>query len=421
MNKRKILIHTIVFSPDAVSTAYLYNDIAVKFAESGYDVVVLTTTPHYNILPEKLKEQPLVRKWGGLYYQSNYKGIKVLHVPQKKFSSPLLRICGFFYWHVVSLALGLMQKKISVILSPSPPLTIGFINIIIAKLKGAKVIYNVQEIYPDFLINQRNLKSIFVIKILKTLEKFVYNRSDAVTTIDSVFYNTILPRFKKSEKLLVIPNFVDTTIYKPLSLEQINLDPASFPVNPGVLRLLYAGNIGHAQEWETLLCIAERLRDHPVEFFIIGEGVMKPYVEEQVKKRTLQKVYILGYQPRDLMPQILAYSHLNFIFMTEGMDGQGFPSKVYTIMACEKPLLIVSGKNTPITNFLEPLECAYIVHTRDFEDRCKELVDFIIGVLNSPERLKQMGTNGFAEIGKNYSKKTVVRKYVDLVNEIIQS
>ena len=59
---KKILIHSLIFSPDGVSTAYLYNDIALAFKKAGYDVTVLTTTPHFNVVEEQLKEQPI--KWG---------------------------------------------------------------------------------------------------------------------------------------------------------------------------------------------------------------------------------------------------------------------------------------------------------------------------------------------------------------------
>jgi hypothetical protein len=57
-SRKKILIHSLVFSPDGVSTAYLYNDIALGFKEAGYEVVVLTTTPHYNLIKSSLNKQP---------------------------------------------------------------------------------------------------------------------------------------------------------------------------------------------------------------------------------------------------------------------------------------------------------------------------------------------------------------------------
>ena len=59
INKKRLLIYSLVFSPDGVSTAYLYNDIALGFLENGYEVTVLTTTPHYNLVQESINRQPL--------------------------------------------------------------------------------------------------------------------------------------------------------------------------------------------------------------------------------------------------------------------------------------------------------------------------------------------------------------------------
>ena len=148
---KKILIHTLIFSPDGVSTAYLYNDIALRFQKEGYEVVVLSTTPHFNVVKEQLGKQPLKWKIPGIYKESNFHGIRVLHVPQKKFKSTVLRILGFVYWHIISFILGLCIRKVDVIVSPSPPLSIGMVNLILSWLKGCKVIYNVQEIYPDIV------------------------------------------------------------------------------------------------------------------------------------------------------------------------------------------------------------------------------------------------------------------------------
>jgi colanic acid biosynthesis glycosyl transferase WcaI len=418
VSNKKILIHSIVFSPDGVSTAYLYNDIATKFAENDYEVIVLTTTPHYNLIAEELAKQPLRSKYWGIYYESFFRNIRVIHIPQKKFKSPALRILGFIYWHLVSLILGLLQKNISLILSPSPPLTIGVINIIIAKIKGSKVIYNVQEIYPDFLINQKELKIKPIITFLKYLEKNVYNYSDAVVTIDAVFYNTIISRFKDPAKLHIIPNFVDTTIFKPIPPDQINLDLDLFPLS-STLKVMYAGNIGHAQDWESLLDIASRLVDYAIEFFVIGEGVMKQSLEDHIQSRHLNNIHLIPYQSRERMPQLIAYADLHFIFMTKEMESQGFPSKVYTVMACNKPLLIVSGRNTPINNFLTDLKCAFIVDSERFEEKCHDLIDFLKIAMNSPLTLQEMGSNGHAVIEKYYTKDVVTIKYVDLANKIL--
>lgn len=414
-DKNKILIHSIAFSPDGVSTAYLYNDIAKGFKERGYEVVVLTTTPHYNFVKQEVAKQPLVKMCFGLYYKSSFEGIKVLHVPQKKFKSTLLRILGFVFWHIMSLILGLSEKKVSAILSPSPPLTIGLINLIIGKIKGAKVVYNVQEIYPDFLIEQGGLKSPVIINLLKNLERFVYNKSHAVTTIDKVFYETIVGRFDDPSKLHIIPNFVDTQLYKPLRQVNLGLPDNLFRQNEHI-KLMYAGNIGHAQDWDPLLQLALRLKGQAFDFYIIGEGVMKSYVESKVEEYSLKNVFVLPYQPRDLMPKLLAFSDLQYIFMSKEMEGHGFPSKVYTIMACAKPLLVCSGEGTPIINFLHSTACAYLVTEVTLEEKVDKMVSFLTST--SREELYNMGQSGLQEVLINYSKQVVVKKYVDLIDNL---
>lgn len=415
--KKKILIHSIVFSPDGVSTAYLYNDIAKAFKEDGFEVVVLTTTPHYNLVESEMTKQPLKQRFFGLFYESNFEGIRVVHIPQKKFKSTLLRMLGFVFWHCMALILGLKERNISAILSPSPPLTIGLVNLFIGKLKKAKVIYNVQEIYPDFLIEQGGLKSKPIIKLLKSLERLVYNKSDAVTTIDEVFYNTIIDRFEDKSKLHIIPNFVDTNLYRPLDVSNITINGTLLFKDNSHLKLMYAGNVGHAQDWHPLIETAKRMKNDPIDFFIIGEGVMKKYVEEQKKEHFLENVHILPYQPREMMPQLLAFADLQYIFMSKEMEGHGFPSKVYTIMACGKPMLICSGDNTPIVNFLKDLNCAEIISTDDFSEKVDRIERFLKTTME--ESLNVLGSNGLKTIENHYTKEVVTKKYINLINSLI--
>lgn len=406
---KKVLIHSLIFSPDGVSTAYLYNDIALRFQKEGYEVVVLSTTPHFNVVEEQLAKQPLKWKIPGIYKESDFHGIKVMHVPQKKFKSTALRILGFVYWHIISFLLGLCIRNVSVIVSPSPPLSIGMLNLILGKLKGCKVIYNVQEIYPDIL----KKKTGPIIACLKKVERCIYNKSAAITTIDDVFYNTIVSRFEDPNKLHIIPNFVDTDLYNPTNVEP--LDENIFPKTDS-LKLLYAGNIGYAQDWEPLICLAEKTKGVSIEYFIIGEGVMKPVLEEKVRELELDNVHILPYQPRSLMPSILAYSDIQFIFMNPEMEMQGFPSKVYTIMACGRPLLVCSGKDTPIINFLQEHGCAKLITEKSLEKKVGEMADWLNSV--SKSELALLGRNGVEVIKRLYSKDVVTQKYVDLVEAL---
>ncbi len=419
---KRVLIHSLIFSPDGVSTAYLYNDIALRLQKRGYEVVVLTTTPHFNIVPEQVEKQPMRWKVWGFCKVSKFNGMTVLHVPQKKFKSTALRLFGFVYWHIVSFFIGLTIRHVDLILSPSPPLTLGFLNLGLAKLKGCKVVYNVQEIYPDIL----KLKGGITLKFLSWMEKKVYNGSDAVTTIDKVFHDTTVDRFEDKSKLHIIPNFVDTDLYRQVEFQVsgskvqdsniYTLDAKLFPQTDSI-KLLYAGNIGHAQSWEPLIELADKTRDLNVEYVVIGEGAKRGYVEEEIQKRGLEKLHLLPYQPRELMPAILSYSDASFIFMAPEMDGDGFPSKVYTIMACERPMLILSGENTPIVNFLKDKGCAKLITERNFDAKVNEMVNWLRGV--TKEELKEMGKKGLAEIQANYTKEIVTSMYADLVKELI--
>jgi colanic acid biosynthesis glycosyl transferase WcaI len=416
--KKKLFIHSIVFSPDGVSTAYLYNDIAIGFKKAGFDVVVLTTTPHYNLIESELIKQQLQKKIFGLFYKSRFHGIEIFHVPQKKFKSFGMRAIGFFYWHFLSFFIALFLKNISMIISPSPPLTIGFISWLIAKIKNAKVIYNVQEIYPDLLINQGSVKSQFLLSILKKLELFVYNHSNAVVTIDEVFYKTIVDRFKNKTKLHIIPNFVDTELFNTQISESISIDKSIFSDN-SELKLMYAGNIGHAQDWKPLVSIAKQLLGKPISFWVIGEGVVKCQLEIDIKENNLNNIHLLPYQPRDTMSAVNAFADLHFIFMNPELDGQGFPSKVYTIMACKKPLLVISSEGTPIVNFLKDKNCSYLVTSVDFNEKISIVIEILEKLLNDKSECYYKGEEGRSIIELNYSKDVVVGKYISLVNQLL--
>lgn len=406
----KILIHTLVFSPDGVSTAYLYNDIATAFQERGHEVVVVTTTPHFNALPEQLAAQPLRWKIPGLCKESRYKGITVYHVPQRKFRSTALRLLGFLYWHLVSFFLVLGVRGVDVILSPSPPLTVGQLNLWLGRLKRCKVVYNVQEIYPDILGRDSGL----AYRVLRRMERRVYAGSDAVTTIDPVFRDTIVGRFRDPARLHVIPNFVDTTLYRP-GTGHAGLDPALFPETPA-LRLLYAGNIGLMQDWETLLDLARALRDEAVEFFVVGEGARRDALAEVQRAERLDKLHLLPYQPRALMPQLLDYSDLHFIFMEPAVDGQGFPSKVYAVMACARPLLVCSGVGTPIVNLLAGMGCARLVTEPDRPEKVRQMAAWLRTVDRA--QLRQMGACGLDVVRQHYTRDVVAGQYVDLIESL---
>ena len=360
-----------------------------------------------------MMKQPLHRRFFGLYRTSSFQGIKVIHIPLKKYKSTILRIISFVYWHVSSFFVGLFSIKFDFVISPSPPLTIGLVSAAMARLKGAKAIYNVQEIYPDLLINQGNIKSKFIIGLLKRLEKLVYHSSSAVTTIDFVFYTRLLPRFSVGSKLRVIPNFVDTQLYRPFEVENSQA-LRGFPPKENKFIMMYAGNIGFYQDWEPVINAAKALENTPAEFWIIGEGVTKKDLEKKIDLNNLNNIKLFNYQPRQLMPILTNLADAHFIVANERIQDEGFPSKVYTIMACGKPIVAVTGEQSPLYKFLHDKGCAILLQTRDKQD-------FTIAIENliGDQRLvKELGSKGYKIIQKSYTKENVVAQYVDLLESL---
>ncbi|WP_312304225.1 glycosyltransferase family 4 protein [Chryseobacterium sp.] len=410
---KKVLIHSIVFAPDAVSTAYLYNDIAYNLKKNGFEVEVLSTMPHYNKVD--LNKTKFQKKFLGLYYTSDYKGIKVYHVPQKKYESVLLRGFIMIYWHLLSFFLGMKIKNVDVIISPSPPLTIALVSIALAKLKKAKFIYNVQEIYPDFFVNQGKMKSQFVLKILKKLERFVYKHSDSLITIDQNFKNTLVPRMENPEKIEIIANFVDTELYHPIDHPVVNSQ--LFPASEN-LKVMYAGNIGFAQDWDPLIEVAKQTKGMPITYFVIGDGACRSWLKSEIESHQLNNINLIDYQARESIPHVINYADLHFIFMNKKLEKDGLPSKVYTIMACKKPLLVISNKNTPLYDLLENTDAAFLIENSS-NNVNEELFTVLSEALNNKDRLKQMGEKGFEMVQKDYTKEKVTEKYYNHISNLI--
>ena len=435
---KRLLIHSLVFGPDGVSTAYLYNDIAAAFAAAGWEVKVVTTTPHFNppkaqsaereVLPEGRNTRGSVaggpsRRDGGVSPKGELpKGeasrsaeavgeIKVVRIPMRRFRHIWSRLLGFAWWHLASFFVILLGKRPDVILSPSPPPTVGLLNVWLGWLKRCKVVYNVQEIYPDILQNIHGLP----LKVMRRLERRIYDGSDAVITIDTVFRDTIAPRFKHPERLHIIPNFVDTELYKPLRCAQNDSGDDR-------IILLYAGNVGLAQDWDVLLELAEKTAELPVEYRVVGDGLRKDCLLEGIAARHLSNIAVLPYQPREKMPALLAESDADFIFMNPRMDRQGFPSKVYTIMACARPLIVSSGEDTPIVNFLKGQPYGRLFAAEGRADAIAAYLRELLegGVAKARATLRGMGASGRKLIEEQYSREKVTSRYVELLESLIK-
>jgi colanic acid biosynthesis glycosyl transferase WcaI len=213
-----VLVLTLVFPPDAVSTAQIVGEMAEDLHALGHRVSVITTTPHYNHDPDLLARQPLRPWWGRLVQRSTLGGAAVYHtaMPRKTASIPK-RLAAWMLFHALSLVVGVVAlRKVDVIVTPSPPLTMGLAAWLLGAWHRAPFLYLVNELYPDIAIALGAVKNGTVIGGLYALERFVYRRAALILPIAGRMQQRLLDKGVPTGKVALLPNFVDADALVPV-------------------------------------------------------------------------------------------------------------------------------------------------------------------------------------------------------------
>ena len=403
MSSKKLLIHALTFPPDQVSTAYLYGDIAQKFVSEGWEVEVFTTIPHYNYS----ENFSAVSKPGLFTRITEYHGIKVRHFYQSKSVPTFVRAALLFCFHFAFIIRALLGSKYNVVLTPSPPLTAGFLSGLAAKIRGSKAVYNIQEIYPDIILKTGASIPRSTWKLLRWIEKKTYEWSAKVVAIDPLFANVVHDRMPR-EKLVVIPNFVDVELYKPTPYKpngDLDFD--------GKFVVAYFGNLGAVQDWGALIEAMDLLIDQTeVMLLLVGGG--SEYDRLSTIASSRENITIMPYQPRERIPELISRSNLHVISMNEASDYDGLPSKVLTILASGKPVLAATSKDTPLAGLIAECRNGIRVNRGDALGMAEEIQAIYLG-----KRRNLSNKLGREFIIAKYSKEVVTNRYVALVSSLL--
>jgi colanic acid biosynthesis glycosyl transferase WcaI len=411
----KILIHSLVFTPDGVSNGYMYRDLAVELQRRGHQVTVLTTVPHYNVIIEELAKQPLTRRLGGLFATSSLGTVRVIHIPIfKKSPKRIVRIVSAIWFNLTSLVIGaLISGRQDVVFASSPPITSGLIGRLLGLLWNAPSVYIIQDIFPDGLIRQGKIRSKPLVAFLRKIESLVYNVNDAVVVIAHSFVPTIRSRLKKVGNLHLIENFVDTDLYRPLPRKndfsrKYGLDDC-FVVS-------YVGNIGNAQDFKPVIQAAKVLKELPIKFVIIGDGILRPNLEQQIFEHNLTNISVLGYLPRDETPWANASSDVCMVLLSPHVQGDGFPSKIFSIMACGRTAIITADEGSDLIRVVQESGCGRVVPVGDAD----AFVRAIRESFTERDELITEGLNGRDYVVRNYSKESISKHYDQLIHGLVK-
>jgi colanic acid biosynthesis glycosyl transferase WcaI len=410
-----ILLVSYFFAPDGLSTAVLMSELAQDLQAKGHRVTVLTTTPHYNDEPEAVGRQPLRPHWGRWVQESELDGIRVLHVyAAPKGSRVWSRALDYVRYHVLGTLLGLLSvERPDVLLAPSPPLTIGLQAWLIGAIRRAPYVYNVQEIYPDIAVKLGVLRNRSLVWAMERIEQFIYRRAARVSVISEWFRRALEAKRVPADKLGVIANFIDTDFVRPTERESV------FSKECGLedkFTVLYAGNIGLTQGFETTLETAQQLASvQEIQFLIVGGGARREWLAQQLEDHQVPNVTLLPYQPRSRVPEIYASADLCLVPMKAGTARDTFPSKVYTIMAAGRGVVASAEPETELAWVVEQAGCGWVIPPED----ASALSNAVQYANTHREELHERGARGRAYVVAHHSRAAIAQQYDELIREVV--
>ena len=401
-----------MFPPDGVSTATILGGLTRELAKDGFRFTVITTTPHYNRDPTAEQAQVLHPIFFGLVYRSDYFGATVFHVRVRTRGSRIFRrAIDYAFFHAVSLCIAVTRRDhYDVILAASPPLTIGIAAAMVSRIRRVPFVYNVQEIYPDIAVDLGLLRNPFLIRVAQWMERFAYRRARVLVTISERFRARIVAKGIALDKVEVIPNFANTDEIVPAQRQN------AFAARHGLTDkfvALYAGNIGLAQDFETILAASDGVPADVV-FLIVGGGARAAWLEDEVRKRNSPSLRMLPYQDSSDLRDLYALSSVGLVTLQKDADRGTFPSKVYTIMSSGRPCIVISGLGSDAAELVTSVGCGVSVAPGDAEGLTKAVMDLRA---NSSEA-NEMGKRGREFVVSTHSPRAVADAYASLLRRV---
>lgn len=410
-----VVLLSLVFRPDNVSTAHVMADLAADLTSFGHQVTVFTTTPHYNEDAAAEAAQPRRRFWGRLLQTSDYRGMRVYHAwMPRKGRNVLVRLLAWAWFHLVStFAALLLARRADAILAPSPPLTVGVSAWLLGVIRSVPFVYNVQEIYPDIAINLGALKNPAAIRAMLALERFVYRRACMVTVIAPRMRERLIEKGVPSAKVVVIPNFVDLGDLSPRPKD--NAFSREFGVHDKFV-VSYAGNLGPAQGLECFVDAAARLRDLPqVRLLLVGDGILAEPLRARAAALGLDNFAVIPCQPYSRVSDIYGASDLSVVAQARSTGSDAIPSKTYRIMACERPIVAATDAHSDLAQLVSAAGAGVVVTP----ESAAELASAVRSAVADPELWHARAVAGHRHVREHYARSIVSRCYDTVLRRAI--
>ena len=401
--KLRLIVLCPHFEPDMAPTGVVMTRIVHELAARGHELHVVTSLPWY-------RKHQVESGWAGALWRvekTNWGSIsRVQPFAGKTKSNLLRRAVGFvlfsYFVGLRALFTGRFWRRVDGVLAMSPPLTLGLIGWHTKLFRGGKLVFNIQDVFPDAAIETGAISNQRVIAAASWLERVSYQRSDSVVLLSDDLANNVQRKLEQKfhKRIKVIPNFVDTQAIVPMSRltnyrRELGIDES--------LVVMYAGNVGFSQSLELLLEAARVLPE--VMFVINGEGAARNSLE--AKASTLNNVKFGDYQDVSRLSEVLATGDLHVVPLRRGLGSVSVPSKTYSILAAGRPICAAIDLDTEVPRILAAAKAGVCVEP----DNQQAFVSAISAMTLDRKNLEEMGANGRKWVEGHASPQSVAQRY----------
>jgi colanic acid biosynthesis glycosyl transferase WcaI len=312
------------------------NDLAQELASRGHNVTVLTGVPNYpggSIFDDYVENPSLFSLYG------NIDVVRIPHAPRG--SNTLSLILNYISFSLLACLLGpwkLRGRKFDVVFTCQlSPVTIGLPGALMAWIKNAPMAMWVLDLWPDTLKAIGVIKSPSLLAYVGKLVQFIYLRCDLIFAQSKSFIPKIQLLAKHQTPVVYLPSWAEM-VFKG---EVVRSAP-EVPTKEGAFNLMFAGNIGEAQDFDCILSAAELLKDNSnIRLLIVGDGRMSGWVQDQIKHRGLQDSFLLlGRFPVDRMPEFFAHADAMLVTLADQeIFSMTIPGKLQSYLAAGMPIV----------------------------------------------------------------------------------
>lgn len=401
------------FEPETIAYTHLEKDLLEGLVKENYRVQIICPVPTRGV-SEQIREEYKGRKREELH--GGRVKVRRFWAPHESRNS-VARAFRYFWCNFQSYRIGTKIESVDVMFSNSTPPTQGMLSALVAKKLSKKYkrkvpfIYNLQDIFPDSLVSTGLTKKGSVLwKIGRKIENYTYQNADKIIVISEGFKRNIMAKGVPEEKIEVISNWIDLDSVHPVSREENKL-LSEFPIDPTKFLVVYAGNFGASQGADIILKAAEKMKGKPdIQFVIFGGGAHF----EKAKKiaATLDNVVIHELMPADRISEVYSLGDVALITCKPGTGNTGMPSKTWSIMACNTPIIASFDTDSDLADVIQYSGAGKCVEPGDVKklvDALKEKYELWKSGIKEDVNLREY-------VKENASKEKCVGRYMKVIS-----